>query len=61
MEKPIIDDIGSFPLPSSAREDMFNQLYWDAYSAIIKGIDVNRNRTVQRYVVQPIEESLKKI
>ncbi|MBD3352154.1 MAG: hypothetical protein GF364_11760 [Candidatus Lokiarchaeota archaeon] len=56
---PIIDDVGSIPLPDSANKIMFEKLYWEAYNAFIKNIDVTRNRAVQRYVINPIEISFK--
>ncbi|MHA1338858.1 MAG: hypothetical protein ACTSRZ_08110 [Promethearchaeota archaeon] len=59
-DRPLVDDIGSFPLPDYANKELFEQLYWDAYNAILKDIDISRNRSIQKYVIQPIVDSFKK-
>lgn len=58
-QMPIIDDVGSVPLGPDANEEMFHKLYWDAYDAFVKGIDVTQNRSVQRYVIKQIEDACK--
>ncbi|MBD3196720.1 MAG: hypothetical protein GF317_16810, partial [Candidatus Lokiarchaeota archaeon] len=35
---PIIDDVGSIPLPDYARKMQFKEMYWDLYKAIINGV-----------------------
>lgn len=56
---PLVDDIGSFPLPDYADEIQFKKFYWNCYRAITRGfIDKMRNnRGVNGNVIIPIEDS----
>lgn len=57
---PILDDVGSFPLPDFSQEDTFKKNYWEAYKAILSGFDVTKHRGLSSFIVKPIEESMKR-
>ena len=58
---PIIDDVGSIPLPDYVNVDQFKKLYWDTYKAIISGNqnEILSNRGLNLNVIQPIIDSFK--
>lgn len=60
MENPIIDDIGSIPLPDYAREEQYKRIYWDLYKSIVSGTnleDLMLHRGFKSTVIQPIIDS----
>lgn len=56
---PIIDDVGSYPLPKFTNKKLFYELYWDTHKAFLKDIDIWQNRPVNKYVIKPIIESFR--
>lgn len=56
---PLVDDIGSFPLPDYADKQQFKKFYWNCYDAIIRGFKgkIRQNRGINGNVVLPIEDS----
>ena len=56
-EFPVLDDVGSFPLPSYISQQRFNQYYWDVYEALLKGGDVRQNSGLFTNVIHPIEHT----
>ena len=60
---PLIDDIGSFPLPEYAIPSRFKKYYWDVYKAIVGGLKRNmimEHRGLRINVIQPIIDSFKR-
>jgi len=59
---PIIDDIGSIPLPDYVNVDHFKKLYWDVYRAIVSGVKRNEimsHRGFKSSIIQPVLDSFK--
>ena len=59
---PIIDDIGSFPLPNYVIQSRFKEQYWDTYKAIISNFKrekIMKHRGLKLNVIQPIIDSFK--
>ena len=56
---PIIDDVGSYPLPKYTNKKLFYELYWDTHKAFLKDIDIWQNRPVNKYVIKPIIDSFR--
>lgn len=56
-EFPILDDVGSFPLPSYTSKQRFDQYYWDAFLAILNDHDIRQNKGLYTNVVHPIEHA----
>lgn len=59
---PIIDDIGSIPLPEYVNINNFKRVYWDTYRAIISGINkeqIKTHRGLRAHVILPILDSFK--
>ncbi|MBD3254968.1 MAG: hypothetical protein GF383_07730 [Candidatus Lokiarchaeota archaeon] len=58
---PIIDDIGSIPLPDYVNSEQFKKLYWTTYKAILSGKkeDIKSNRGLKSNVILPILDSFK--
>lgn len=56
----LIDDIGSFPLPSNVDRDLFNNAYDIAREAIIQGKDVRKDDFLLRNFYQVVVNSFKK-
>lgn len=54
---PILDDVGSFPLPENINRDKFNIFYWTAYSALLNNMDVFSHRGINNNVIEPIKSS----
>ncbi|WP_371804016.1 hypothetical protein [Candidatus Lokiarchaeum ossiferum] len=54
---PILDDVGSFPLPSYTSNQRFDKYYWDAFKAILKNYDIHKNQGLYTNVVHPIEHT----
>ena len=62
VDYPIIDDIGSIPLPDYVSSTQFKKFYWDVYKAIISGVKRNEimsHRGFKNNVIQPIIDSYK--
>jgi 5-methyltetrahydropteroyltriglutamate--homocysteine methyltransferase len=60
IDYPIIDDIGSIPLPAYAREEDFKEMYWDLYKAIISGANWDElmlHRGFKSTIIRPIIDS----
>ncbi len=51
---PIIDDIGSFPLPSYIYKKRFDNFYWDAFQGLINGYDIFANDGIKTNIINPI-------
>ncbi len=54
---PILDDVGSFPLPSYTSRQRFDQYYWDVFDALLKNKDVRQNEGLYTNVIHPIEHN----
>ena len=54
---PILDDVGSFPLPDYISKDLFDKFYWDAYLASVNSYDFASNRALWVNIVNPIQKS----
>jgi 5-methyltetrahydropteroyltriglutamate--homocysteine methyltransferase len=57
---PLIDDIGSFPLPKNVNRETFTQAYLGAREAILKGQDPTVDEFIQKNFCQVILESFQK-
>jgi 5-methyltetrahydropteroyltriglutamate--homocysteine methyltransferase len=58
-EFPQFDDVGSFPLPQNIDRETFNKFYWIAYKASVNNIDINENRGIIAYYINPLIEAFK--
>jgi 5-methyltetrahydropteroyltriglutamate--homocysteine methyltransferase len=54
----IIDDVGSFPLPSYTNSDYFKQFYWDAFLGIVQKGDIYKNQGLITNIIHPIEKTM---
>ncbi len=57
---PIIEDVGSFPLPSNVSRQTFNQAYRIAREAAVKGEDLTKNDFLQKNFCNVVLDSFKK-
>ncbi|MGD6932885.1 MAG: hypothetical protein ACQCN5_01615 [Candidatus Bathyarchaeia archaeon] len=58
--QPLIDDIGSFPLPTGVKRDIFAEAYLKTREAIINGQDPTADEFTQKNFCQPVVESFRK-
>ena len=56
----LVDDVGSFPLPSTVKREVFNQAYKLAREAFANGKDPCQDAFIQKNFCQPTLESFKK-
>jgi 5-methyltetrahydropteroyltriglutamate--homocysteine methyltransferase len=58
--QPLIDDIGSFPLPTGVKRDIFAEAYLKTREAIINGQAPTADEFTQKNFCQPVVESFRK-
>lgn len=56
----LIDDVGSFPLPSTVDRETFNKAYRMARDAIVQGADLQENEFVEQNFCEVILDSFKR-
>ena len=56
----LVDDIGSFPLPSGVRRESFSKAYQLAREAIIKGKDITKDEFLQKNFCNVVLDSFRK-
>ena len=60
MHQILVDDVGSFPLPSYTSRPHFQEFYWDAYRANLEGYDLRSNQGFRVNIIHPIETTFAK-
>ncbi|XHH10352.1 MAG: hypothetical protein ACFCUE_06900 [Candidatus Bathyarchaeia archaeon] len=58
--QPLIDDIGSFPLPTGIKRDVFAEAYLKTREAIINGQDPTADEFTQKNFCQVVVDSFRK-
>ncbi len=58
--QPLIDDVGSFPLPTGVKRDTFAEAYLKTREAIINGQDPTADEFTQKNFCQPVIDSFRK-
>ena len=56
----LIDDVGSFPLPSTVDRETFNRAYRMARDAIVQGADLQKDEFVKENFCEAVLESFKR-